>query len=122
MAHRIFIVEDHDWVRQMMARMLALQPGLEVVGTAASAGEAMAALPAGADVVVLDLALQDSSGFDLLTSIRERWPDLPCIILSGKPALEYAAAAQDAGAARYVEKGNAPALLAAIHDVLGPAS
>jgi len=120
MAHRVFLVEDHDWVRQMLSRLLSLQPDLEVVGAAESAEEALSTLPDGVDVVLLDLALEDSSGFDLLKTLRARRPELPCIILSGKPAIEYAGAARDAGAAHFVEKGDAPALLAAIHDVLGP--
>jgi len=121
MAHRIFLVEDHEWVREMQTRMLALQPGLEVCGAASDAASAMAALPAGADIVLIDLGLVDSSGFDLLRDIRARWPNLPCVVLSGKPAVEYAAAAHDAGAAGYVEKGDAPGLLATIYDLLGPA-
>jgi DNA-binding NarL/FixJ family response regulator len=121
LAHRILIVEDHEWAREMLARMLALQPGIEVAHAVSSAAEALAWLPGDADAVLLDLALGDVTDFSLLRTIRQRWPELPCIMLSGKPAVEYAAQAQEAGAAQFVEKGDAPALLAALYDTLGPA-
>ncbi|HYE94660.1 MAG TPA: response regulator transcription factor [Rubricoccaceae bacterium] len=120
MPHHVFIVEDHPFMRDIQARLIDLQPDLAVCGTAATVDEALAALPAGADLVLLDLSLGKRSGLDLLATIRRRWPDLPCIVLSGQPALEYEAAARAAGAAGYVEKGNAASLLNAIHAVLTP--
>ncbi|MDX1531850.1 MAG: response regulator, partial [Rhodothermales bacterium] len=118
MPHRIFIVEDHEWVREMLARLLALQTDLEVCGAAEDPEAALDALPAGADVVLVDLALGSHSGLDLVGAIRERWPHIHCIVLSGKPAVEHAAAARDAGAAAFVEKGDAVSLLATLSDVL----
>jgi DNA-binding NarL/FixJ family response regulator len=118
---RIFIVEDHTWVREALTAMLSLQPGLEVCGSAGSAEEALEALPAGADLVLVDVGLPDRSGINLLATIRERWPDLPCVVLSNQPPSLFADAARDAGSSDYVEKGNAPELLAAIHRTLGTA-
>ena len=120
MDHRLFIVEDHPFVREMLARMLDLQPDLTVCGTATTVEEALETLPAGADLVLLDLSLGDGSGLDLLSTIRQRWPALPCLVLSGKPAIEHEAATRAAGAAGYVEKGDAISLLNAIHAVLDP--
>lgn len=115
MDRKIYIVEDHEFVREMQARLIDLQPGLAVCGTAESVEDALEALPAGADLVLLDLSLFSGSGLDLLGVIRERWPELPCIVLSGKPAVEAEAAALAAGAVAYVEKGDVHALLDAIH-------
>ena len=114
---KIFIVEDHTWVREALSAMLSLQPNLEVCGSAAGVDEALAALPAGADLVLVDLGLQDQSGLDLLSIIHERWPALPCVVLSNQPAELFQEAAQRAGSSAYVEKGDAPALLAAIESV-----
>lgn len=121
MDRHIFIVEDHSFVREMQARLINLQPGMAVCGTAESVETALAdlaALPDGADLVLLDLSLFEDSGFDLLATIRERWPALPCIVHSGKPAVEYEAAALEAGAVGYVEKGNAISLLNLIRTTL----
>ncbi|MDX1419217.1 MAG: response regulator [Rubricoccaceae bacterium] len=121
MAHRIFLVEDHPFVREMQARLIDLQPGLSMCGTAATAEEALEALPAAdADLVLLDLSLDGDSGLDLLATLRERWPTLPCLVLSGQPAIEREAEARAAGAVGYVEKGDALSLLEAIHAALEP--
>lgn len=120
MDHRIFIVEDHEFVREMLARLIDLQPGLSVCGSAQSVEEALIALPADADLVLLDLSLQSESGLDLLAVIRQRWPSLPCIVLSGRAAAEYEATALTAGAVSYIEKGDAISLLDAIHAALPP--
>ena len=119
MAKRLFLVDDHDWTREALSLLLELELGVEVCGTARSGEEALDALPAGADLVVVDLAMYGMHGLDVVRRIRERWPALPCIVLSGQPAVEHAVAARDAGAAAYVEKGDAPALLAAVVAVLG---
>ncbi len=67
MSIRVLIVDDHPVVVTGLAAMLAHEPDLEVVGAAASLGEARAWLAgAGADVVLLDLRLPDGSGVDLL--------------------------------------------------------
>ncbi|MEP0547065.1 MAG: response regulator transcription factor [Rhodothermales bacterium] len=121
MDRRIFIVEDHSFVREMQARLINLQPGMTVCGTAESIEAALAdlaALPDGADLVILDLSLFETSGFDLLATIRERWPNLPCVVHSGKPAIEFEAAALEAGAVGYVEKGDAISLLHIIRTTL----
>lgn len=118
--HRIFLVEDHPFVREMQSRLIDLQPGLTVCGVAAGVDEALTALPADADLVLLDLSLGGGSGLDLLTTIRERWPDLPCLVLSGKPAVEYEGQVRALGAVGYIEKGDAISLLDAIHAVLDP--
>lgn len=116
---RLFLVDDHDWTRDALSLLLELELGVEVCGTARSGEEALEALPAGADLVLVDLAMPGLPGLDLVRAIRERWPELPCVVLSGRPAIEYAVAARDAGAAVYVEKGDAAALTAAVVDVLG---
>ncbi|CAN5466848.1 hypothetical protein BH23BAC4_BH23BAC4_13560 [soil metagenome] len=121
MPHNIFIVEDHDWVRDMAARMLEMQPGLSICGKASSAQAAREAITDECDLILIDLGLGEEDGFSLLRDLCHRLPDVPCIVFSGQPAKDFEAAALNAGAAAYVEKGNAPALLKAIFDTLGPA-
>ena len=116
----VYIVEDIGWLRDMLARYLAMQPGLEVRGTAGSAEEALAALPAGADVVTVDLSLDvELHGLQLVRTIHERWPDLPCVVLSGRPAITMEAAARAAGAEAYVEKGDDERLLGTLYALVG---
>lgn len=120
MASRVFIVENHDWAREALARMLELQPGLQVCGAAASAEQALEMLDGGdADLLLTDIALEHMSGLELIRIARQRWPNLPCLVLSNHPAAALAEVARDAGSVGYVEKGDAPALLEAIDAALG---
>lgn len=118
MAIRIFIVENHEWARQALARMLDLQPELEVVGSAASAEEALEKLPSETDILLADISLGGMSGIELIRIVRRRWPQIRPVVLSTHPAEVLAETAREAGSLRYVEKGNAPALLAAIEEVV----
>jgi DNA-binding NarL/FixJ family response regulator len=111
---RIFIVENHEWAREALARLLDLQPGIEVCGTAASAEQALELLPAGADLLLTDVTLDEMSGIELIRIVSERWPHLRCVVLSNHPAANLAETARDAGSHGYVEKGDAHQLLAAI--------
>lgn len=52
------------------------------------------------DIVLIDYALYPQSGFDLLAKIRQDLPDLPVILLGGRPVLRERALA--AGAADYL--------------------
>lgn len=111
---RVFLVEDHPWLLDTLSRVIGMQDDLEVCGTAASAEDALASLPAAVDVLVADYRLPGVNGLDLVVALTERRPEVACIIASAHPAVEVAASARDAGAAAYVEKGDAHALLAAI--------
>lgn len=58
------------------------------------------------DVVLLDLGLPDSAGFDALTQIRNQAPTLPIIILTGLSDEALAVKAISLGAQDYLVKGN----------------
>lgn len=110
----IFIVENHDWVRNALAEMVARETGIDICGTAASAEEALEALPDKAEVVLVDIGMDGMSGIELVKVISERWPHLRTVVLTNHPAESFEQIAREAGATSYIEKGDAPALLAAI--------
>jgi DNA-binding NtrC family response regulator len=58
------------------------------------------------DVVLLDLGLPDSAGFDALTQIRNQAPPMPIIILTGLSDEALAVKAISLGAQDYLVKGN----------------
>lgn len=120
MAFRLYLVDDHAWLLEMQARMLDLEPDFEVVGTALSAEAALDDLPDDVDLALVDLTLPGMTGLDLIRVLRDQRPGLPCLVLSAYPGVQHAAAARDAGAAAYVEKGDPKALLAAIRQTLAP--
>jgi DNA-binding NarL/FixJ family response regulator len=113
---RVFIVEDHPVVRKGYVAFIKREPDLEVCGEAASAQEALERLPtAKADVVVLDVSLPGGmSGIDLLKELKQQYPDLPILVVSGNEEAVYGEMVVSLGAWGYLMKGNAEAFIQAV--------
>ncbi len=117
---RVFIVDDHTMFREGLRQLIEHDPGLMVCGDAADAATALEGIrQSNPDVVIVDLTLADSSGLDLVKSIRNDYEDLPVLVVSMHEESLYAERALRAGAMGYVMK-NEPAktVIAAIHSVL----
>ena len=117
---RVFIVDDHTKFREGLRQLIEHDPGLTVCGDAADAAAALEGIrQLNSDVVIVDLTLADSSGLDLVKSLRNDYEDLPVLGVSMHEESLYAERALRAGAMGYVMK-NEPAktVIAAIHSVL----
>jgi DNA-binding NarL/FixJ family response regulator len=102
---RVAIVDDHPVVRDGIAALLGIQPGLEVVGTAGSlAGARELVETSSLDVLVLDIRLGSESGLKLLSSSPGAAPLPAVVVLSAYDYPQYAEAAMELGAAGYVVK------------------
>lgn len=107
MTTQVFVVEDHDIMREMIIEFISRFPELEICGSTDSAEDALKHLPdAGANLVLVDTSLPGMSGIDLIAELRERHPDLRCIMLSGHSQLTYVRRALEAGADGYILKGD----------------
>ncbi|ABG94063.1 response regulator, two-component system [Rhodococcus jostii RHA1] len=105
MTTRVFLVDDHEIVRRGLVDLLGSVPDLEVVGEAASVGEAMARIPgSGADVAVLDVRLPDGNGVELCRDLRTALPELQCLMLTSYSDDEALFDAIMAGASGFVLK------------------
>ena len=109
---RVAVVDDHPVFRFGMAALLASLPGVEVVGQAASADEAVALLTgpdaAPADVVVMDLDLGGSSGIEATREVVRRRPGVAVLVVTMHEDDESVVAALRAGARGYLLKGATP--------------
>ena len=79
---KVMLVEDHAAFRQALTILLSNDPELEVVAQAGSLAEAREALDGegldgGLDVAVVDLALPDGDGRELLGELRRSSPGGP---------------------------------------------
>ena len=102
---RILIVDDHPLVREGLAARISAQPDLEVCGTAASTGEALSLIRSTRPALVLiDLALQKSSGLDLIREIRARGRDPRILVVSAYDEGLFAERVLRAGAEGYINK------------------
>ena len=104
-AIRVFIVDDHPFVREWLINLLGLEPDIEVIGEAGDADEAMAAIERGApNVVVVDLSLKRGSGLDVIKAVHARLPDTKSLVLSMHEEIGDVEKALRAGARGYVMK------------------
>jgi|SRR5579875_54811 len=102
---RVFLLDDHQVVREGVRRVLETDQDIEVVGEAATAAEALERIDAARpDVAVLDVRLPDGDGIDVCREIRSRHPETACLILTSFAEDEALAEAVMAGAAGYVLK------------------
>ena len=63
---RVFLLDDHEVVRQGLLRLLESTEDITVVGEAATAQEALVRIPrSDADVALLDVRLPDGSGIEV---------------------------------------------------------
>lgn len=102
---RVFLLDDHDVVRQGVRALLEAQPDLEVVGEAESCAQALARIPAlRPQVAVLDVRLPDGDGIGVCRELRSRMPELACLMLTSFDDDDALLDAVMAGAAGYVLK------------------
>jgi DNA-binding NarL/FixJ family response regulator len=79
---RVMLVEDHLAFRQALAFLLGREPDLEVVAQAGSLAQARQMLHTHLDVAVLDLALPDGDGRELIGELRKTNADISVLVLS----------------------------------------
>jgi DNA-binding NarL/FixJ family response regulator len=122
---RVLLVDDHDLIRQGLARAFERHDDFEVCGQAASVGEGLRQFGAlRPDVVITDVRLPDGLGFDLVREIRKQGHDTGVVVLTMYAGDEQLFAALDAGASAFVAK-DAPAdevVAAARHALVSPRS
>jgi two-component system, NarL family, response regulator DevR len=102
---RVFVVDDHPMVREGL-RSLLDDEGIEVVGEAASATEALRevrrVMP---DVLLLDVELPDRDGLSTLTELKAAAPGMSVLVVTMHAERIFVRRAIAGGAAGYVLKG-----------------
>jgi CheY-like chemotaxis protein len=111
----VVLADDTADFRSLLRLSLRRTAGFDVVGEAADGAMAISVVEARRpEAVVLDLAMPVMDGLTAIPHIRRRSPDTKIIVLSGMPATEMKQEAMAAGADAYIEKGQAPEVLAGI--------
>src|SRR3569623_994407 len=117
----ILVVDDHAVVRAGVQHFLADIPDRRIAGEAASAQEAIRLIRSReCDIVLLDIAMPDKSGVEVLKQIKRENPELPVLMLSMHPETRYAVQLLRSGASGYMQKqALATELVGAIHTNVG---
>ena len=110
---KVLLVDDHPLVLSALQQVIqGVGSGTTVVGVD-SAAAARAALrdDADFDLVLLDLALGDADGFDVLVEFRAAYPAVPVVVVSASDRASDVIRAIDSGAMGYVPKRSSHAEL-----------
>ncbi|KPP93863.1 response regulator transcription factor [Erythrobacter sp. HL-111] len=107
---RIILADDHPLFRAALRHAVTqVWESAEVVETnsATTAREALEDAGAdGAEALLLDLHMEDSSGLSVLMDLRQDFPALPIAIVSGSEEPRVVAAARQLGAAAFIPKSS----------------
>lgn len=122
---KILIGDDHRIVREGLKQVLADAPEIEVVAEAETGPDILQRVDAlggdgGLDAVLLDIALPERDGLDVLQALKKSWPRLAVLMLSTYPEKQYAVRCIKLGAAGYLNKSAHPDdMIAAVRKVAG---
>lgn len=102
---RVVVVDDHPAIVEALSDVIKTKMGFDLCGSAQNADEAFRLLvETEPDVAVVDIALGDAHGLDLVQNLRAQQPDLQVVIYSMYDESIYAERAIRAGATGYVMK------------------
>jgi len=99
----ILVVDDQKDVRTMIAMVLRVnrfevrEAGSGAAGLEAFAAEAF-------DAVIVDVFLSDANGLDVITTMRQRKPDLPVVAVSGMTSFDFARQSEELAGVQCLKK------------------
>jgi DNA-binding NarL/FixJ family response regulator len=116
----VYLVDDHPLVREWLTNLINQQADLTVCGEAESGPQAREGIAAAQpDVAIVDIALKDSSGIELIKDLKQSCPNVVVLVLSMHEESHYAQRALRAGARGYIMKRDTTRkVIAAIRQVL----
>jgi len=95
-------------VRERLTEAIEGEPGFTICGGAEDRLQALNTIPkARPDIVVVDLTLKNSSGFDLIKDIHGTWPEMAILVVSMHDESVHAERSIHAGARGYITKQEA---------------
>lgn len=121
---RLFVVDDHELFRTGLMYSLEVSPDIEVVDEASSGDELLKKLHAvSADILLLDMSMPGQCGNNLIAQIKEIYPGIRILVVSGNNKAQVAFHALKAGASGYIAKDCSPqTLLGAIKQIAATGS
>ncbi len=107
---KVVIVDDDSFIRESLKVLVALDPEIEVAGSAGDGREALALLKQlpHADVVLMDIRMPNCDGVEGTKSIKEAFPGISVLMLTTFDDDEYIIEALRNGASGYLLKNIPP--------------
>src|SRR5665647_2505046 len=105
---KVFIVDDHEIIREGLKKILKEESDFVVVAEAQDGVEALAKIQqTECDIMLLDMNMPGRSGIDLLSDLKTVKPQLHILVLSIHPEDKFALRTLKAGASGYLCKDTA---------------
>ena len=119
----ILLVEDHKIMAEALVRVLSTRGNFKVADVAETAEEALewlsdAQVEHQVDLALVDVVLPSISGIELVSMIQQKYPGIPCLMISGRSAGQYVKRSLAAGARGYVLKDDLHEVMTGIEQVL----
>ena len=108
MVARVALIEDDPILREAVTRTITLAEDLEFVAAAETAAAGRSLLSVPMEVLLIDLALPDGSGIDLIREASTKRPELKIIVVSIFGDAQSVVNAIEAGAHGYLLKSADP--------------
>jgi DNA-binding NarL/FixJ family response regulator len=117
---RVFLVDDHQLLRDGLRMLISGQPNMDVCGEAEDEASARRQIAeAKPDLAVVDLTLKNESGLDLIKWLKAHHPTIRVIVATMHEEKVYGERALRAGASGYVNKHDpSTTILKAIREVM----
>lgn len=105
----ILIADDHSVVRKGLKQILVEEFFSADIGEATNAEDVFTMMmQKDWDLLICDISMPGKNGLEVLQHLRDKYPDIPVLILSIYPEDQYALRVLKAGASGYLNKGSAP--------------
>ncbi|MBA2460360.1 MAG: response regulator transcription factor [Actinobacteria bacterium] len=102
---RVVLIDDHDLLRRGIKTMLESQGDIKVVGEASDGSQALQAVEAAEpDVVIIDVIMPTKDGIEATREIKNAFPNVGVVVLSGHDEQQFVFDALKAGASGYLLK------------------
>lgn len=119
MTGKILVIDDEDIVRTSCSRTLS-PLGYEVRLTQSSLDGLRMIDEEKFDLVLTDIKMPDMDGIEVLKQVRDKFPEMKVIIMTGYQSIENALKSVQLGAFDYIEKPFSPdALISSVSKALG---
>ena len=104
---RVLLVDDHQLLTDSLARLLAAEPDIEIMGIGSTVAQAKQLAQERMDVVLMDYRLPDGTGAEATRAIKARWPTARVVMLTAVQDDETVLESIQAGADGYLTKDRA---------------
>lgn len=108
MTHSLFIVDDHFMLRKGIAAYLEEKTFWRITGTFADSKSCLEKLESSAlpEIIMIDIQLGKESGFDLVSCLKSKFPQVKVVIYSMFDTLGFKLQAKDLGAQGFISKAS----------------